>query len=250
MKKNRRTTTWIWILTATNVALLAVIYHIGWNKTDYLHKVCYKYGLLEAPEVESPDFWALDGWTNTLKKMNYYADIVFFGNSITRGSNFNEYFPDKKICNLGYAGDNLSGMIQRVEMGQLQAVTPEKIFIMGGINGLEGQSTEQFEQVYRHLIESIHDSLPGSTLYLESILPTNHHFDNGALYADNGKIAACNTIIKDIADSIGATYIDLFSIYEADGELKAEYTIDGVHIRTEHYDKWADAIAPFIYETK
>lgn len=250
MKKNRRTTTWLWILTVTNVALIAVVYHIGWNKTNYLHKICYRYGLLEAPEVESPDFWALDGWTNTLKQMNYDADIVFFGNSITRGSNFNEYFPDKKICNLGYPGDNLFGMAKRVEMGQLQAVTPEKIFIMGGINGLKSLSLEQFEQAYRHLIVSICDSLPNASLYLESILPINHQFENGTLYADNEKITACNTIIKNIADSIGATYINLYSIYETDGELKPEYTIDGVHIRPEHYDKWAEAITPFIYETK
>lgn len=250
MKSSKKKTIGLCFSIVANVILLAAIYHIGWSKTDYLHKVCYKYGLMQAPETEDPTYWVLDGWINTLKKLNYDADIVFFGNSITRGSNFSDFFPDKKICNLGYAGDNLNGMIKRVEMGQLQSVNPEKVFIMGGINGLESQSLEQFEQQYRNLIQIIHDSLPQATLYLESILPTNHQFENGANYADNQKIVASNEIIRNIAENYQATYIDLFSVYQENGELKADYTIDGVHLQSEHYDKWANAISTYIYEIK
>ena len=37
--------------------------------------------------------------------MHLDADVVFFGNSITRASCFDTYFPDVSICNLGYGGE-------------------------------------------------------------------------------------------------------------------------------------------------
>ena len=43
--------------------------------------------------------------------------------------------------------------------------------------------------------------------------------------------------------------IDLYRLYVgADGELKETYTKDGVHLFPKHYDKWSNAIRPYIYQ--
>lgn len=49
-------------------------------------------------------------------------------------SDFQSYFPNKKIIELGYPGDNIKGMQMRV--AQIVAVHPKKVFIMAGTNSL------------------------------------------------------------------------------------------------------------------
>lgn len=80
----------------------------------------------DADDKTSPDYWARVGWTNTIEKLHSIFDIAFFGNSITRGSDFQLNFADKKIINLGYSGDNILGMIKRVPM--IQKSNAECIF--------------------------------------------------------------------------------------------------------------------------
>lgn len=250
MKKNKGRLALIIISLLLNVILIFSIFQIGWNKTDYLRKIAAKYGIIELPQQEKADHWALLAWTNTLEKMNDTVDVAFFGNSITFGSNFQQYFTDISICNLGYPGDNLSGMIERVEMGQVNAVHPKKVFVMGGINGLENQSIATFKRQYLRLIDILHDSLPSASIYLESMLPINPGIGNGSLYAPNDKILEANKVIKDIADSLSFTYIDLFPLYAENGMLNPAYTEDGIHITSSNYAQWAETIRPLVYEIK
>lgn len=75
-----------------------------------------------------------------------YVDVVFYGNSITCGSSFQDYFPEVSICNLGYPGDNLDGLTSRSYM--IATVKPEKVFVMGGINGHLLKAKNTFRPVF------------------------------------------------------------------------------------------------------
>lgn len=83
----------------------------------------------------------------TAKKINIDADVVFFGNSITKGSDFQQSFPDKTIVNLGYSGDGFPHMLDRIE--QVRCVSPNKVFVMAGINGVEHWNNKQFSLYYK-----------------------------------------------------------------------------------------------------
>ena len=236
---------------AANVMLLASVYYIGGVKTDFFKRLGIRMGWMQVNsdviEISSNpenrgDYWCIRGWTNTLNKLGYDADVVFFGNSITSGGNFQDYFPDIKICNLGYPGDNLDGMMLRI--GQVKAVTPEKVFVMAGINGLKHQTEEVFERKYQYLVDSIKSSVPEAGVYLQSILPVNHSMSN--VYASSDKIMKVNNIIAKIASRSGCVYVDLWSLYEKDGEMPKELTRDGVHLFPEAYDRWADEIKRYI----
>ena len=193
-------------------------------------------------DQDRPDNGEFQGWTNTLKKLNLDIDIAFFGNSITRGSDFQSYFPNKKIINLGYSGDDILGMCRRVSM--LEAVNPEKIFIMAGTNDLVHVSLEEYRRRYLLLISTIKESIPNATIYIESVLPTNSVMGD---YAPNEKAQQANAIAKEISDSYGCIYIDLYSVYVDDkNELPTDYSGDGVHLYPQHYDKWASCISPYI----
>ena len=56
-----------------------------------------------------------------------------------------------------------------------------------------------------------------------------------------------NAALKAMCERQGVTYIDLYPIFvDSDGNLKAEYTNDGLHLSGEAYLKWRDALLPYI----
>jgi lysophospholipase L1-like esterase len=240
--KNRRGLIMTLVLSlVANVILLVGIYVIG-QKSHFFRKMEIRLGWKEQLPKDRGDYWCILGWTNTLKKLNFDADVVFFGNSITCGSNFQDYFSNIRICNLGYSGDNMDGMMLRI--GQIKAVTPEKVFVMAGINGLQNQTEEVFENKYQRMVDSIKSSVPEAVVYLQSILPVNHSMKKGV--ASAAKIRKANEIIAKIAARSNCVYVNLWSLYEKDGEMPKELTRDGVHLFPEAYDRWADEIKKYI----
>lgn len=134
-----------------NVALLAGI-GLMESKTHFFQRIGNSLGLCELSPRNRGDYWCIQGWTNTLKKLEYDADVVFIGSSQTCGGNFQDYFPNVKTCNLGYSGDNMNGVMLRGK--QLKAVHPEKVFVLTGINGLQRKSEKTFETQYQRMVDS------------------------------------------------------------------------------------------------
>ncbi len=178
-----------------------------------------------------------------LNKMRYDSDIVFFGDSITRGSDFQEYFPNVRIVNLGYSGDDLVRSLRRIN--QIKALMPEKIFLLIGINGLGTKSDIDFKSEYMTLVDSIIQCMPSSELYLQSILPVNE-FKKDKSVANNQKISNANQIIQGISKEKGLIYIDLFSLFSHTGGLPDSLTVDGVHLLPSAYQIWAREISGYV----
>ena len=244
--KNRRglIVTLVLSLVANAVLLAVSVYVIG-TKTKFFQRMEVRLGQKEQKEQDSQargDYWCIQGWTNTLKKLNFDADIVFFGNSITCGGNFQDYFTDVKICNLGYPGDNMDGMMLRI--GQIKAVNPEKVFVMAGINGLQSQTDNVFETKYQRMVDSIKSIVSEAEIYLQSILPVNHDMKSGL--ASKDKIQKANEIVAKIAQRSNCVYVDLWVLYEKEGEMPQELTRDGVHLKPEAYERWMEEIRKYI----
>ena len=230
------------VLSVVCIVLLSMVIFIGGYKTNFFKRQFVKLGWIEMEANDKDDYWCIVGWNQCLKKMNNDVDVVFYGNSITSGSDFREFFPDVSICNLGYPGDDLYGLIFRAYT--IAAVNPEKVFVLGGINGLGPMPMDVFEERYEKMIESIHKAVPQAQIYLQSILPVIER--NGL--ASNEKIMECNQIIEKLAAKHGCKYINIHSIYLKDNAMNPKYTKDGVHLKPEHYDKWAERIKPYIYK--
>ena len=217
----------LWISLIGNVLLLTVIIFIGCVKTNYINSKLERLGIMKIDPVKRGDYWSIRGWTNTLEKLHLDMDIVFFGNSITCGSSFEKYFPNVKICNLGYPGDNTDGMLLRTN--QLKAVNPEKVF------------TEK----YATMVDSIKQAVPTAKIYLQSILPVNPSMKAGKVFSKE-KIARCNELVQKIAEEKGCVYIDLYKLYAVDGIMPEELTRDGVHLYPKAYNRWAEEIRKYI----
>lgn len=227
------------ILILLNVILLALVAYVACIKTDYAKRVWSRcIGDVYVPIRVDAD--CVNSWNTCINQLNLDVDVAFFGNSITCGGHWQEAFPNLRVINLGYIGEDAKGMLRRVE--QISSVHPEKVFIMAGINGLRLQSQSQFEHVYTALIDSVRNALPSANIYLESLLPVSRT----SSFCPNAKIVAANDFIRHYAAIHNCTYIDVYSLYAVDGVLPDNLTYDGVHLTSDAYQRWYDLLQPYL----
>lgn len=186
---------------------------------------------------------AVEAWATCLDQLNADADIVFYGDSITRQSNFIQYFPDKTICNLGLGSDTITGMTERVDM--ISSVSPEKVFILGGINSLRDNTLDRSITEYDNLLSAI-STVNSARIYIISVLPISAEVSL-EIGCKPDTILHFNSVLMDLAEKYGFEYVNLFSVFsDQNGFILPELTTDGVHLTKDAYDIWAEAIKPFI----
>lgn len=183
----------------------------------------------------------LQAWTNSLRQMNAKADIVFFGDSLTCYGDFASVFPNKIVCNLGLRGDTIQGMIDRVE--QVRILEPKQLFLMAGINDVAHVSANEFEVFYNRLMDVISQALPEANIIVQTMLPVNNQ--DFSISCNNDHIRACNSRIETIAEKRGLNILDVYSLYEKNGLLPMNLTIDGLHLNTGAYLRWYQALPKF-----
>ncbi|MCW3092942.1 MAG: family lipase [Ferruginibacter sp.] len=183
-----------------------------------------------------------------VERVKYFAQlkapekaIIFLGNSITEAGEWQEVLPGKKVINRGISGDNSFGVYARLDA--LLTLKPAKVFLLIGINDLKrGTPLEVILNNYRKIIGKIKKDAPKTTLYLQSVLPVAESVIP-AIYAKitNEKVKELNKGIKELADSNHLTYIDLYNdvFVSNQGQLKIEFTTDGLHLKAAAYIIWA-----------
>ena len=63
----------------------------------------------------------------------------------------------------------------------------------------------------------------------------------------NDRIRSANAAVEKLAAETGAAFIDLNEcITDTEGELKAEYTIDGMHMYADGYMQVMKALIPYL----
>lgn len=228
-------------LVMTVVAVLLALVATGLCiKAGYLKKLLVKWGL-KTPVAKID--WTASSWESCLLKMGARADVVFFGDSITRGGNFHQQFPNTTIVNLGSSGDTLHGMLRRVSTVQL--LNPQKVFFLGGINGLTDHNGKVCIKTYEKVVDALQAALPEATIYLHSVLPVAKKRERGL--CKNTTIAAFNQEIEKLAQRKGLVYIDLYHRYLLDGSLNPIYPKeDGLHLLPESYALWYEAITSYM----
>ena len=171
---------------------------------------------------------------------NNTRDIIFLGDSITDFVNFDDFFPGR-VINRGIAGDTTAGVLAR--LGEVISRRPRKLFVLIGTNDIaSGSSTAEISGNVRKIISRVHDALPDTKIYVQSLFPSN--------VADRpiAKITALNAELKEIARLTNCTYIDLFPLLLADGKLDEKFTLDGLHLNGPAVSRWLEFVAPYLDE--
>lgn len=172
-----------------------------------------------------------------------YNKIMMLGNSLNNNAPWNELFPLGYVINRGISGDVVEGIYNRLD--DVIAEKPNKIFLMTATNDFINNPDVKVSTVwksYDKLIKKIRKELPYAVLYVQSVLPLNpmSKFYEGF----NAKAAELNKLLEADASANGYAYLDIASILsDENGDLKAEYTTDGIHLSADGYFVWAAELA-------
>ena len=172
------------------------------------------------------------------------VDVVFFGDSITRGGDFENYFSGVKVVNLGVNGDRLDDLYERVP--QVVSYNPRKVFLLGGINSLRDDNIEECSKKYESLLDLLRSSLPQCEIYVQSVLPVSNTVIAPFQLASNKSVISFNKLIKAAAEKRSIEYIDIHSLYYLGGELDASLTSDGLLLIPPAYGRWVEAVRKYV----
>lgn len=166
-------------------------------------------------------------------------EIVFLGNSITEGGEWQELIPGKAVLNRGISGDVSFGVFARLD--EIVSSKPSKIFIMIGINDLKrGIPSAIILNNYSRIISFIRDKSPKTQVFLQSILPVNKYMlGDSYKKITTEKINELNNGLQQLAEKRKLRYLDVQKIFnDGNGLLKKEFTLDGIHLRSAAYILW------------
>ena len=165
-------------------------------------------------------------------------DVVFIGDSLTAGADWQALFPSLKIANRGINGDRADGILNRLD--SIYSTSESRAFIMIGLNDFYGGwSADQVFENYQTIVDKL--AVKKVKVFIQSTL-----YEGRRLGAKNS-IAALNEKLQLLAAKTDSfTYIDLNSGLAPDSSLETTYTNDGVHLNGDGYAVWKDMIMPYI----
>lgn len=169
--------------------------------------------------------------------------IVFLGDSLTEGGEWSELLPNAETINRGISGDTTEGVLARLD--EVIRHRPSQVFLLIGTNdlahgiGADIICTNIFLIVHRLL-----QALPETKIYLQSILPVNKAYTRFPNHIQAAPIIPLiNQVLRNKAEEHRYTFVDLHTqMADGAGQLRKEYTHDGLHLLPEGYRRWAEII--------
>ena len=189
------------------------------------------------------------------KKILRYREenkAVKYGQTVFTGSSLMEMFPINKLLaehndseivyNRGIGGFVSRELLEVIDVCAID-LKPSKIFINIGTNDLSDSSIPISELIenYDKIISEIETKLPNTIIYLMAYYPVNYEAADENMkeclkIRNNEKIRIANTEVKKLAEKHSQRYIDINkNLMDEQGRLRAEYTIEGLHINEDGY---------------
>lgn len=212
----------------------------------YIENLFAKLDFVEMEESHRPDYWTLQGWTNSIAKQHTQYDVAFIGNSLIYNGDFQFFFQNVKVINLGVSGNTLMDMQRRIPT--LVAANPKKVFVMAGANDLLITSLEEYTENYKLFLIQIKNFLPHTRIFVQSMLPMNSMAGYKQIPAYT--ILEANKRVKELSVKEECKFIDLYSVFASNDELPTQYSYDGLHLRDSAYSLWAETIRDIIQSDK
>lgn len=187
------------------------------------------------------------------------------GQVVFTGSSLMEMFPINKlleehgdstvIYNRGVGGFLTDELLAVIDVCAID-LAPKKVFINIGTNDLSWSSIpiSQIMDNYDKIVSKIEREVPDVTIYFMAYYPVNYEAAAEEMkeclkIRTNEKLAAANEEVKKLAERHGQRYIDINrALKDEQGRLKAEFTIEGLHINEAGYRAIYDDIMKYVKE--
>jgi lysophospholipase L1-like esterase len=197
------------------------------------------------------------------KKQDFFRDlnkraqkggIVFAGDSITDGYQLHEFFNCVlPLYNRGISGAAASQMLAGID-AHILGLAPARVVLLIGTNDLGNNESvaNAFESIRKICLETEERS-PKTEILLLSVYPVNDGFgDSIAQSEENNRsnitINELNAKLNDMAKGCKRVeYIDIHAkLTDSSGQMKKEYTHDGLHLTVAGYEVVTKILMPYI----
>lgn len=177
-------------------------------------------------------------------QMDTSKELMLLGDSMMA------YFPTKafkledQVTNFGIPGDTTIGVLNRVN--QVIRLKPKYVILNIGLNDFVLTNLSH-EESLNHILEIRHQILegcPNTLVYVTSLTPINQKDFQDQTYLlnrDPKDAIHLNQMLKNKIDE--RFYIDIHSkLLDDKGNLKFDYTRDGIHLNQKGYHIYLDMI--------
>jgi lysophospholipase L1-like esterase len=164
--------------------------------------------------------------------------VLFLGDSITAGGDWDRRLTGERTLNLGIGGDTTDGVLARLD--EVVAAAPDVIVLLIGTNDF-GNHRASAEHVVRNvetILVTLRRDLPGVRLLLVSILPRGAEF--------TPKIEQANRHLRQFVATCHAQYLDMWPALADGDHLDDRFTDDALHLTDEGYAAYTAELLPAI----
>ena len=201
-----------------------------------------------------------------VKDFHVWNKDAIKGQTVFTGSSLMEMFPIEKwvkelgpnapiVYNRGVGGYRTTDLLPILDACVFE-LKPRKVFINIGTNDLsDGNiSLETVMSNYDRIITQIGEKLPSVIIYMMAYYPINYEAATEEmkpclLIRTNEKINKANELVAQLAAKHGQKYINVNApLMDEQGRLKAQYTIEGMHIKPEGYRAIFEDIMAYVIE--
>ena len=202
-----------------------------------------------------------------IKRYQQMNGKVVPGQIVCAGSSLMEMFPverfieedhlDTIIYNRGIGGFITDELLENINVCILD-LKPYRLFINIGTNDLSNQDIAISDMIHNYdkILNIVQDKLPEIEIYMMAYYPVNYDAAREDMkeclrVRTNEKINKANEAVKKLAVKHNAKYIDINApLKDRDGNLRAEYTIEGMHIKEEGYRSIFDLFMKYAKEPR
>jgi lysophospholipase L1-like esterase len=191
-------------------------------------------------------------------------EVVLVGDSITHlwGGEPNEpkgnrgaeawkaLFGERPALNLGFGWDRTQNVLKRIELGELDGLSPKAVVIHIGTNNLAGtknareNTPDEIVEGIVLIVQRVQEKCPGAKVIVMAVFPRGEKPDNNRraqVNVINGRLA------KKMEGTKGVTYLDITTkLTNPDGTISKEVMPDFLHPGAKGYAIWAEALKPVL----
>ncbi|WP_445638081.1 SGNH/GDSL hydrolase family protein [Nostoc sp. DSM 114161] len=256
---------WAFFSLLTNGVLLLAVVLLIWQQQKL---TAFFGGMITSPEqinvnnsrpVVTPDLGrrhqlTYQQWVDILKQeAKVAADRRPADLTILAGDSLSLWFPaellpeGKNWLNQGISGETSHGLLKRLNI--FDRTQPEVIFVMIGINDLiRGTSDAVILDNHQQIMSYLRRVHPTTEIVVQSILPhggeqATWQGRDKLLAITNNRIRRLNERLQRISAKKGVKFLDLYPLFtNTQGNLRQEFTTDGLHLNREGYIVWRSAL--------
>jgi len=198
----------------------------------------------------------------TAKRENYrilneeYAlnsQTVLLGDSITDFFNWYELFYDfskstgQAVYNRGISGDTTDRLLERLHENVLN-ISPKNVVLLIGTNDIgRGLPLEMSVRNMDLILKEIKEACPDVNLILQAVYPINRPMRFKNEKRSNEKINLMNKEFIKLSEKYNCRWLDITDkLKDSDGNLKKEFTYDGLHVNVKAYKIVAENVVELL----